>query len=67
MAGHELPPRTMTLLKASAAGAHTQHMHDAVTNITQANNVVRLSAARMFDEPTPQAARAIDKILRNPR
>lgn len=64
---HELPPRVMTMLKSSMTGAHIQHMHEAETNITQANNVVRLSSARMFDEPTPASARAVDKILRNPR
>jgi hypothetical protein len=36
-------------------------------NIRSANNIVRHSAARMVDEPSPQQARAIDKILRLPK
>ena len=62
-----LPPNVLTLLKESSASAHTQHMHEATSNISNSNNIVRHSAARMIDEPSPQQARAIDKILRLPK
>jgi hypothetical protein len=41
-------------------------MHETLSNIASANNIVRHSSARMVDEPSPQQARAIDKILRLP-
>ena len=62
-----LPPNVVTLLKVESLGAHKQHMHEAKSNIANANNLVRHSAARMVDEPSPQQARAIDKILRLPK
>lgn len=61
-----LPPNIQAQLRAESMGAHTQHMFDAVSNISNSNNIVRHSAARMVDEPSPQQARAIDKILRLP-
>ncbi len=61
-----LPPNVRTLLRQESAGAHTQHMFDAKSNVANSNNIVRHSAARMIDEPSPQQARAIDKILRLP-
>lgn len=63
----KLPPRVHALLKTESAGAHTQHMAEAKSNISNSNSIVRHSAARMVDEPTPAAARSIDKILRNPK
>ena len=61
-----LPENVMANLRASSTAAHTQHMFDAISNIASSNNIVRHSAARMIDEPSPQQARAIDKILRLP-
>jgi len=65
MAG--LPPKVYSVLAAESAGAHTQHMAEAKANISSSNNIARHSATRMIDEPSPQQARAIDKILRLPK
>lgn len=62
----DLPANVRTVLKAESAGAHTQHMTEAKSNISNSANIVRHSAARMVDEPSPASARAIDKILRLP-
>lgn len=62
-----LPPRMKTHLRGEAYGAHTSRLHDSLSNIKSANNIVRHSAARQVDEPSPQQARAIDKILRLPK
>ena len=62
-----IPSNVKTKLQAASFGAHQRHMADAKANITSANNIVRHSAARMVDEPSPQQARAIDKILRLPK
>jgi len=64
---HNLPSNVMTNLKQEFAGAHSQHMHEAVSNQANSNNIVRHSMAKQVDELGPGAARAIDKILRNPR
>lgn len=61
-----IPPNVKTKLQASSHSAHTLHMIDAKANVTNSNNIVRHAAARMVDEPSPQQARAIDKILRLP-
>lgn len=61
-----LPPRTKTLLRSEAFQGHTQRQHESLANIASANSIVRHSSARMVDEPSPQQARAIDKILRLP-
>ena len=62
-----LPDKVLTVIRAASRTSHTQHMHEAVSNISNSNNIVRHSAARMIDEPSPQQARAIDKILRLPK
>lgn len=62
-----LPPRTKTLLRAEAFSAHTSRQHETLSNIASANNIVRHASARMVDEPSPQQARAIDKVLRLPK
>lgn len=64
---HNLPEKVMTHLKQEMIGAHTQHMHEAVSNQASSNNIIRHSAARQVDEIGPAAARSIDKILRNPK
>ncbi len=61
-----LPPNVKTHIKAAALRGHALRMHESATNISNANNVVRSSMARQVDEPSPQQARAIDKILRLP-
>jgi hypothetical protein len=61
-----LPAKMKALLQSESHAAHTQHMTEAKSNISNSNNIVRHSAARMVDEPSPQQARAIDKILRLP-
>lgn len=62
-----IPANVKTKLQASSHANHITHMAEARANITSSNNVVRHSAARMVDEPSPQQARAIDKILRLPK
>ena len=61
-----LPKNAKAILQTESAAAHTNHMAEVKANIANSNNVVRHSAARMVDEPSPQQARAIDKILRLP-
>ena len=61
-----LPANVKTHLQAASRAAHQNHMTEMKSNIASSNNVVRHSAARMIDEPSPQQARAIDKILRLP-
>lgn len=61
-----IPPNVKTKLQAATQAAHTLHITEAKGNASSANNIVRHSAARMVDEPSPQQARAIDKILRLP-
>lgn len=62
----ELPDDVCVALETEAQGAHTQHMQEMRTNVSHANNIVRLSVARQLDEPSPAEARAVDKILRLP-
>jgi len=62
-----IPPNVKTKIQARFHDAHSVHMTDAKANVVSANNIVRHSAARMVDEPSPQQARAIDKILRLPK
>lgn len=61
-----IPANVKTKLEANFHSGHSLHMLEAKNNIRSANNIVRHSSAKMFDEPTPQQARAIDKILRLP-
>jgi hypothetical protein len=62
----EIPANVMSVLRAESNAAHTNHMKEALASTHSASNIVRHSAARMIDEPSPQQARAIDKILRLP-
>lgn len=61
-----LPENVATILRTESVGAHSQHMTEAKSNISNSNNIIRHSAARMIDEPSPAQARSIDKILRLP-
>ena len=62
-----IPANVKTKIQASSHGAHVQRMHNSSANVQSSNNIVRHSAARMVDEPSPQQARSIDKILRLPK
>lgn len=62
-----LPPNVKTKLHSSFHSNHTLHFAELKSNVASSNNIVRHSAARMVDEPSPQQARAIDKILRLPK
>ncbi len=62
-----MPPNVVTKLQSSMHASHSLHMAEIKSNIASSNNIVRHSAARMIDEPSPQQARAIDKILRLPK
>ncbi len=62
-----IPPNVKTKIQASFHQAHSVVMQESKGNIQSANNIVRHSAARMIDEPSPQQARSIDKILRTPK
>lgn len=53
-------------LRYESSGAHAQHMAEIKASRGVTNHIVRASAAKYFDEPTPAAARAIDKVLRLP-
>ena len=56
-----------TVICAESAAAHTQQMLEARGSRGVSNSIVRFSAAKQYDEPSPQQARAIDKILRLPK
>lgn len=62
-----IPANVKTRLQAMGHDAHKHSMAETRANVASANNIVRHSAARMIDEPSPQQARAIDKILRLPK
>lgn len=61
-----LPTNVKTLLHTDFHTVHASVSAEAQENVLSANNIVRHSAARMVDEPSPQQARSIDKILRLP-
>jgi hypothetical protein len=62
-----IPANVMTRLEHNFHSTHSVVMLESKQNVQSANNIVRHSSAKMFDEPTPQQARAIDKILRLPK
>lgn len=62
-----LAPNVKTILQARMHTAHSVHMNEIKGNIASSNNIARHSSSRMLDEPSPQQARAIDKILRTPK
>ena len=61
-----LPPRIKAYIKSSGHLAHQKHMVSSRANIKSVNNIVRHSAARQVDEVGPEAAMAIEKILKQP-
>lgn len=62
-----IPANVKTKIQASFHAAHKIFVNESIANAASANNIVRHSASRMVDEPSPQQARAIDKILRTPK
>ena len=62
-----LPPHVKAVINAESAAAHTQQMLECRGSRGVSNSIVRFSAAKQYDEPSPTQARAIDKILRNPK
>jgi hypothetical protein len=61
-----LPPNVKSKIQASFHSQHSLLMGESKGNVQSSNNVARHSSTRMLDEPSPQQARAIDKILRLP-
>jgi hypothetical protein len=61
-----LPPRVKSLIKTSGHLAHQRLMGSVRANIASSNNIIRHSAARQVDEVGPEAAMAIEKVLRLP-
>lgn len=62
-----LPANVKTKIQATSHLSHKILFNESTANAQSSNNIVRHSAARMVDEPSPQQARAIDKILRLPK
>ena len=67
MAKGVLPVNVRTLLLNEQAQAQTHLLVEGRANFQTAGNYLRLSAAKSTDEPSPQSARAIDKVLRLPK
>jgi len=61
-----IPANVKTKLEATFHSNHTHHMGIIKGNIAAANNLMRHITTRLVNEPTPQQARSIDKILRLP-
>ena len=62
-----IKPNVKTKIQATSHTAHVHRMHTSTANISSANNIIRHSMARQVDEPSPQQARSIDKILNTPK
>ena len=56
---------TLSVLHTESASAHTQHMATVRSNHAATNHIVRASAAKQFDEPSPIQAKAVEKVLRS--
>lgn len=61
-----IPPNVLAVIESESAMAHTRRMDNIQTTRSVANGVINGSAAKQFDEVSPEASRAIDKILRLP-
>ena len=61
-----LTENVKTIIATESATAHTQQMLEARGTRSISNGIVRMSAAKQYDEPSPTAARSIDKVLRLP-
>lgn len=53
-------------LRYESSGAHTQHMAEIKASRGVTNHIARAAAIKYWDEPSPAAARAVDKVLRLP-
>lgn len=62
-----IPANVKTKHQARFHAGHGLTMTESRSNIQSSNNIARHSSTRMIDEPSPQQARAIDKILRLPK
>lgn len=62
-----LPANVRVALQSEMIASHTQHLTEVKANVSNSANILRHSAVRMVDESSPATARAVDKILRNPR
>lgn len=62
-----LPPNVKTKIQSRFHSGHSLTMLESKSNVQSSNNIARHSSTRMIDEPSPQQARAIDKILRLPK
>lgn len=62
-----LPDNVRTIIETESAAAHTQQMLECRGSRSVSNALVRFSAAKQYDEPSPAQARSIDKILRLPK
>lgn len=62
-----IPANVKTKIQSRFHSAHSLHFEELKSNVASSNNIARHSSTRMIDEPSPQQARAIDKILRLPK
>lgn len=66
MATEALPPNVRTHIIAKSSHVHSQFMKEGVGNIQNSNNLVRLAAAKQYDEYDIAEGRAIDKVFQLP-
>jgi hypothetical protein len=62
-----LPANIRTTLIHRSTGNQTQHLAKIKASRGVSSAIVRAAAAKQYDEPSPQQARAIAKILRLPK
>ena len=62
-----IPANVTSILQTYEHQLHQSGVATQRANISSANNIVRHSAAKTLDEPSPTNARAVDKILRLPK
>jgi len=62
-----LPPNIRTTLIHRSTGNQTQHLAKIKATRGIVAAVIRAAAAKQYDEPSPQQARSIAKILRLPK
>lgn len=61
-----IPPKSKNFIKVVAHLTHQKHMASVRANAASVNNIIRHSSARQVDEVGPEAAMAIEKILKQP-
>ena len=62
----ELPPNVLSTLKASAVRVHTLVMSEMEGNVTNTNNLTRMTVTKKFDEVGSIQSRAVHKVLALP-